>query len=232
MLTDEKLREAAAEVDRFLLSAVPEEDEEPHVFSWRFERKMKKIANRAEKPAGHQILRTAVAAAMVTVSLCAALLTVSPQVRAAVADWIEPPSNVFTDRYAIYYNGKDGHVLSEDAADYEYRLTGIPDGFYEFKVIDFAGEKTCFYTNGEVNMWFSYRVSEHGKAYLDVQGYIQDTAIVNGVPADVYICGDNTDGSVIVWWDSDTGALLHICALADKEELVQLAETVEKSKKN
>ena len=59
MLEDAILKEATAEVEHFLLSIVPEEAGEPHVFSAGFERKMQKLTRRANHPVRYRLIRVA-----------------------------------------------------------------------------------------------------------------------------------------------------------------------------
>ncbi len=69
MVTDVMLREATAEAERILLSHLPEDTGEKHVFSERFELKMNKLLRRTAPPARYRIARTVAAAAAVLLIL-------------------------------------------------------------------------------------------------------------------------------------------------------------------
>lgn len=58
MLTEDMLQKAAAEAEKFLLQALAEEAQ-PHQFSAKFEKKIKKLTRRARHPVRYQVLRYA-----------------------------------------------------------------------------------------------------------------------------------------------------------------------------
>ena len=55
--------------------------------------------------------------------------------------------------------------------------------------------------------------------------------VVGELAADVYISKTGTETNVIVWQDPSNDVLLVLSAFADKEELPQLAEKVQKREK-
>lgn len=69
MVTDVMLREATAEAERILLSHLPEDTGEKHVFSERFESKMNKLLRRTAPPTRYRLARTVAAAAAVLLIL-------------------------------------------------------------------------------------------------------------------------------------------------------------------
>lgn len=246
MLTDVILREATADVERFLLSIVPETGE-AHVFSNRFEWKMRKLIRRTNHPIRYQAMRIAAAVVLAIVTLFGAVMAVSPDARAAVARWFKGVSG----NYVEYYRNPDtNYVPGDDHADnvnkdnntvtpptepvkYEYRLSSIPEGYRELRVIDGADRRTYMYINNTGTfLSFSYTYGmKTDSVYIEAENYSQYTAAVNGVSADIYIADTENETSVIIWQDPYSGALFQITALADQAELIQLAETVEKIEK-
>ena len=232
MLTDAILREATADAERFLLSIVPE-DGEPHVFSKRFERKMQKLISRTNHPIRYQVLRAAAVAVLTIAILFGAVMAVSPTVRAAVVGWVKGLSGVYVE-YSKDPN--TGYVPTDDPTQptepvkYEYRLSSVPEGYRELRVIERADGRVYMYIN-DVGTFlrFSYTYGlETESVFIEVENYSQYTADVNGVSADIYIANAENETSVIIWQDPQSDTLFQITALADKAELIQLAEAVEK----
>ena len=129
MLEDAILKEATAEVERFLLSTVPEGGE-PHEFSPEFERKMQKLTRRANHPVQYRLIRVALVAILASLVLIGTVLAVGPEAREAAARWIRGGiSSQVTCR------GKDPENVGEDLPVYDYRPTYILEGYWEKKKI-------------------------------------------------------------------------------------------------
>ena len=217
MITDAMLREAAGEAERFLLAHLPES--QPHHFSPRFERRMRKLISRAKHPVRHLVLRYVAAVLLAVFTLFGAILAVSPEVRASVVGW-------FKSSFLEYFQySSDSTVPS--APEVDYRLPEIPEGYTPVNVIDKVHGKTYLYedTSG-FYLRFSYDYG--GNVFIQVDGYQQQTASVHGKPADIYISNKADETSVIVWQDTDTGALFRLSMKADAQELIRLAESVQK----
>lgn len=220
MLTDAILRDATIEAERFLLSIVPE-DGESHRFSVGFEEEMEKLIRRAKHPVRYQVMRTAAAVLLVIATLFGTLMAVSPEVRAAVVGWVKETFG----GYSIYSN-------SDTTATemYDYCLSILPDGYWEWKVIDSIGGKTCYYSNGTSRkIYFKYTNNvpdSNAGLFINSEDYKKLNCSVNGLRAELYIPLKVDELSVIVWQDPDTNTLLWICSILDREELINLAESV------
>ena len=226
MLTDVILKEATAEAERFRLSLVPE-DGEPHVFSKRFERKMRKLIRRANHPIRYQVMRTAAAVALAIVTLFGAVMAVSPEARAAVIGWVKETFGIYTHYSSDGVNTTDGKNAS---VKYEYRLSAIPEGYLELAVEDMPSGKTYLYMNDTGNiLQFSYIYgAQNSSLFVKAEDYEQHTGFVNNLPADIYIALKDNETSVIVWQDSQEGVIFEIFAMSDQAGLVTLAETIVK----
>ena len=165
------------------------------------------------------MLRYVAAVLLAVFTLFGAVLAVSPEVRASVVGW-------FKSSFLEYFQySSDSTVPSEPKAD--YRLTEIPDGYTPVNVIDKVHGKTYLYedTSG-FYLRFSYDYG--GNVFIQVDGYQQQTASVHGKPADIYIAPNADEASMIVWQDTETGALFRLSIKADAQELIRLAESVQK----
>ena len=236
MLTDARLKEAAAEAERFLLSIVPE-DGEPHVFSKRFERKMAKLIRRTNHPIRYQIMRTAAAVLLAITTLFGAVMAVSPEARAAVIGWVKSAFHEFFEYSNEVPN--TNNTPTEDNNDvnnptsgpvkYEYHLSVIPEGYRELKVVERLDGKTHLYINTSMQMLqFSYTYgAQNSSMFAKAEEYEQYSVVVNEWPADIYIAIKESETSAIVWQDVQAGVLFQVFAFADQAELIEIAETVE-----
>lgn len=216
-MTDVLLREAAAEAEYALLSQLP--DSQPHTFSPAFERKIQKLITRAKHPVRHQVLKYVAAVLLAIITLFGAVFAASPEVRASVVGW-------FKSSFLEYFQySSDSTVPSVPEAD--YRLTEIPEGYTLVNVIEPMVGKTYLYTDASgFYLHFSYDYG--GNVFIDAEGYQQQTASVHGKPADIYIAPNADEASMIVWQDTETGALFRLSVKADAQELIRLAESVQK----
>lgn len=223
MLTDEVLKEAAAEAERFLLSTIPE-DGDPHVFSKRFKRKMEKLIRRVSHPIRYQVLRVAAAAVLAIATLFGAVMAVSPDARAAVVGWIK---STFYD-FSEYSNANPNTNNSSDDVQYEYRLSVAPEGYREVQVMEKIDGKTYIYTNDlNENLIFTYSCGKIiDSVFVKTEKYTLHSATVNKLPADIYIAVEEHETSGIIWESPDGDVLMQIAAIAGKEELIEIAETV------
>lgn len=224
MLTDEMLREAAVDMEQLLLSAVPGEDES-HVFSERFERKMSRLIRRAEHPVIYQVLRAAAAIVLVITTLFGAMMAASSEVRAGVLDWIK-----ITSSGTIFYKNESTNT-KEDLPAVEYRLPAVPEGYEEYGVMEGTYNKHYSYVRKDQKMLVLISCYAHpaGGIYLWTDNHIYHSGYeVNGVQAEIYTSPDGKGANYIIWQDPETEVLLIIQAFEEPETLVALAETVER----
>lgn len=224
MVTDKMLRDATAEAERFLLTELPEEKDTQHEFSQSFEKKMKNLIHRSKHPIRYQAIRAAAAIVLVIATLFGALMAFNPGVRAMIVGWIR---GIFSEyvSYSIHE--------SKGPEDTVYYLSSIPDGYQEWQILENLTGMAYMYTNnsGQI-LHFAYHYGVGSSAlFLAVDGYEQYSAFVNGIPADIYIAVNKNETSAIIWQEPNTGVLFQISAAADKEELINLAESVEGKEK-
>ena len=219
MISDALLREAAAEAEVCLLANLPEV--QPHEFSAGFERKMKRLISRANHPIRHQVLRYAAAVLLAVLTLFGAVLAVSPEARAAVFGWVK---NTF---YAFVEYSSSG---TGNGAKYSYHLTKIPDGYKLLKIDNSESEMLYLYADESGGIFqFSYISGENASKTLFITKEHQHyTGTVRGFAADIYIANNQNETSTIIWIDKDEDILFYICAKANMEELIVLAESVQR----
>jgi len=226
MLTDAILKEATAEAERFLLSIVPEGGES-HVFSKRFEQKMRNVTRRANHPIRYQMMRSAAAAVLVIAMLFGAVMAVSPEARAAVVGWIKEALGAYMHYSSDKTNPEDTNI---DPVKYEYHFSVIPEGYMELMVEDIPGGKMYLYMSDLGNiLQFTYTYDKSSSdLFVKTEDCEHHSDFVNTLPADIYIVQKENENSAIIWQDQRNGVLFEIYARMNQAELIALAETVTK----
>ena len=218
VITDAALRVAAEEVAMAMLDDV---SAEPHTFSQRFEKKMKRLLRRARHPVGYQVMRYAAAIVLAITVLFGAVFAASPTVRAAVVNWIKSVFHEFS-RYSSQ------ETVPPDV-EYEYFL---PDQFDDYTLLTDMDDdygKTYIYTSAQGEfLQFSYVHQGNVSMFVKAEDFDIRKGLVGSVPADIYISRNGQESNVIVWEDALNDMLLVICAYKDQEQLQILAEIVEK----
>lgn len=218
VITDAALRVAAEEVAMAMLDDV---SAEPHTFSQRFEKKMKRLLRRARHPVGYQVMRYAAAIVLAITVLFGAVFAASPTVRAAVVNWIKSVFHEFS-RYSSQ------ETVPPDV-EYEYFLPDQFDDYTLLTAIDDESGKTYLFASAEGDiLQFSYAHHGNMSMFVKAENFHAYQGVVGNVSADIYISLTAEESNVIVWRDSTNDMLLVICAYEDKEELQILAEIVEK----
>ena len=235
MLTDAMLREAAAEVERFLLSTVPEEGES-HVFSKRFERRISKLIRRANHPIRYKVMRAAAVVVLVIATLFGTVMAVSPEARAAVVGWVKSAFYEFFEYSNEAPNtnntptdeNNDANNPTSEPVKYEYCLSVVPEGYRELRIVDRPDGRTYLYVNESGNILqfsYTYGTVDHS-TFIEIAKYKHSTVTVHGISADVYVAVKLDETNVIVWQDINSNVLFRIHAYFDQAGLIKLAEGV------
>ena len=222
MITDEMLREAAAEYERYMLAHLPEITE-PHVFSKKFERKMQKLFSRARHPVLYHVKRYVAAVLLAIITLFGTVIALSPEARAAVIGWVRNTVGEFFQYTSTH---------SSDSTACEYELSVIPEGYKLLDIIHRDNGKTQLFTDGSGNiLQFTYTFGQkYDRFYINAEDYEQHIGYVSRLPADVYISNKNDENNVIVWQSSDGEIIFRIYANVDEVTLIDIAEGVRKTK--
>lgn len=222
MITDEMLREAAAEYERYMLAHLPEITE-PHVFSKKFERKMQKLISRARHPVLYHVKRYVAAVLLAIITLFGTVIALSPEARAAVIGWVRSTVGEFFQYTSTH---------SSDSTAYEYELSVIPEGYKLLDIIHRDDGKTHLFTDGSGNiLQFTYTCGQKDDIFfINAEDYEQHSGYVSDLPADIYISSKNGKNNVIVWQSSTSDVIFRIQANVDQDTLIDIAEGVRKKK--
>lgn len=225
MIPEELLRRAAARscaehVEELTADFDPEYQ---HEFSPEFEWKIKTLIRKTK----HLIIyRTMQRVALVVLAVAlagAAWLTVDVEARAAFIGWVK---EVYETFFVYRYEGSD-----MDADPARYHLTWIPEGYQEVFADLADGEGSAVYMdeNGQY-MHFTYVSNpDSSNVFVVTEGTTRSVVSVSGYHADFFASEDPEISNAIAWTDDESCAFF-ISGFLSKEDLIKIAENVEKVK--
>lgn len=221
ILTEQLLAEAAAEIDAAMMRGLPEPEECRPEFSRWFEQKMKRVLRRGRHPAVYRVMQRAAAFVLVLFLGFAAIMAVSPTVRASVWGWIREKYESF-NRY--YFEDRP----ADDVRNAEYYIAGLEADYELLESNGTNGNHFDVYKNSAAEyVYFSYATNVSVEAiYIEEEGYRIEQANINGEPADIYISEDETKSNCIFWSDHDNKIMFYISGHFDADGLIALAESV------
>ena len=221
---DKLTRRVMLDAARLEYSSLPEE---PHPFSPAFERKMKKLLRRGRHPVLYRALRGAACFLLVLLLSGCAVLAVSAEAREVFAGWVrEVYENAFV--YRFY-----GEAQGESNADTAYRLTWLPEGYREAERPDLAGMGNVLYRDdagGLVVLAYATDPEAFSLSVYPEHATVRKTQ-VHGRPADLYLDEQEGNRNLIVWTEEETGQFFYVSGPQGEDELVKMAESVEKVEK-
>lgn len=223
MITEEMLRRAAARSSEELTAQLEEgyDPQHPHEFSPAFQSRMRRLTQRAAHPFLHTALRRVAAVFLAVLIGSSAWLATDAEARSAFIGWVtETSGNLFVYRY-------EGESFYEPA---EYRLGYIPEGYSEiFADVDEVGGTVLYRDTSDRQISFLYSFEGDGNSlYLgnaDLTNRFKVT--VNGFQGE-YLCSDDETISSSLLWTNESEYLLCITGFLERNELLRIAESVEK----
>lgn len=225
-ITDDMLREAAAEFSAALAGSLPDPETCEHQFSPRFLRKMRPLLRRG-RPARHPILRRTAAAVLALVASASVWLSVDVDARAAFLSWLrtQRENGIFSYRFA-------GSAPQEAVP--LYLPTWVPEGFAEADRDILDWNAWVLYTDPDDNYFSVESFWMHDGAGMAVVPYpgqelTRSSVTVNGLPGDLYLTTDpetGRDSNNLVWFDDQTHIYFGIDSSLDGDTMLRIAESV------
>lgn len=219
-MTKNEVLAAFREVASAEFANIPPEDEIDYEFSPRFERKMdklfRKIDKNVHKPRISRRAIFAIASALILLLGCAI---------AAGAGW-DSKVNIFTHSEPTYdlFTFKGPQL---DRIEYEYKLTGIPEGFELTKELRHDTIIVQHYKNPttEEEIEFSQQVA-NGEQVIDNEQGKTERKFFDGKTHYIYSC--YTGGITIAFWAEDVYILeIHYLGDISEDDLRALIRSVE-----
>lgn len=224
MISEERLQEAAKAVSRAMLDGLPEPEDCQHDFSPEFERKMNKLLRKNGHPWLSRGLKR-VACIILVFFLCGGtFLTVNAEARGIVFGWVGQRLGI-DQRYS--FSGHSG----QEREDISYYLPEVPEGYEFLETEDSVNGWTTLYSNEDDEyLDFGYfREPPENSAmalYFAVNDMERSTLRIHDMSAEYYEDDTGEIANLIVWIDSETNTLFYITGYFDKDQLVELAESV------
>lgn len=198
------------------------EEQQEHVFSPAFERRMRKLLRRGQHPVLYRALRAAACLLLALLLSGCAVLAISPAAREAFEGWVREVHDTY---FSYQYVGPD-QDKREDLTEFAFVPTWLPEGYREAERPQLYGMVNILYeTDGKDTAIFGYAPE------LSMTVYTENAEVhevqVHGRRADLYLDSQEGNRNVLVWTDEDTGFFLWISAPVSGEVLVKIAESVE-----
>lgn len=227
MITDELLCAAAAIANAAIVERY-EQEYNPnlrHEFSSTFEQKMRRLKRRAEHPLFYRSMRRAASILLALLIGGSAWLTVDAEAREMFFNWIKEPYCEFF----VYRFPEEFDVIPEDSV---YRPTYIPDGYTEYRILEYEGSVTVIYRDADKRqIRFGYMYNPDGHTwYFDVSNTIYSETSVNGQPADFFLSTEERTASTLVWTFDEPPMAFEVTGFLSEDELIQIAESVSAEK--
>lgn len=218
---EDRLREAAAEANRIIMSDLPEPEDCVHEFSPKFERAVRRMTRRAETPVRYR-LRQAACVAVALLSLVSAYLMVNTDAQARFFGWVKEQYEIWVHHF---FEGED---TADTTLNIAYRPTWIPEGYTEKTVHSEKSGIMVIYKNVDNESIRFHYTTNFKIRHLFVDGEdLKELPIqVNGRDAQLYEPTENETAPIIVWSNEDDTILFYITAYMSAEELVKMAESV------
>ena len=225
-MTDDMLREAAAEFSTALAGSLPAPEACEHQCSPRFLRKMRPLLRRG-RPVRHPVLRRTVAAGLALVISAFVWLGVDMDARASLLSWLrtQRENGIFSYRFA----GPD-----QQEALPLYLPTWVPEGFVETERDILNSSFGIVYVTPDDNyIMFDYFWMHDGVLTEIVPFQNQEittfSVTVNGLPGDLYLSADPETGqndNNLLWFDDQTHICFAIDSSLDGDTMLRIAESV------
>lgn len=179
---------------------------------------------RLARPVWKKALRTAACILLALATVFGAVMAVSPSARAWVVrmyiEWREEST-----KFTFFSTGADNLTPSD------WRPSYVPDDFNEFSVDTAANLVRITYRNlSDDELFFSYRsLYKNGPFSLDSEhGDVQDITILQN-PAKLFVSTGDQYQSHVTWMDEEENVAFMFSGFVDAQELVKMAESVEKT---
>lgn len=226
MITEEMLRRAAARSSEEFTAQLEEgyDPQHPHEFSPAFQSRMDRLTQRAAHPFAHRAFRRVAAVFLALLLVGSTWLATDAKARSAFIGW---GTEVGEHSYLFHF---EGNYAYEPA---EYCLGYVPEG-YSVSETDYNeqyGGSILYRNSADVYLLFDYLFASEGSGagLYPEAGATEIPIEVNGMKGTYMQESDDTHSNVIFWFD-EQGTMFTVMGVFGKDELLRMAESVEKIK--
>lgn len=224
-ITDEMLRDAAAEFSTALAHSLPSPEDCTHTFSPRFRRKMRPILHR-RRSIRHPVLQRTAAAVLAAILGVSVWLGIDANARAAFISWLRiQRDNAFIYQFA-------GPPPQETLP--LYLPTWLPEGFDETDRQITSWNAYIDHTDPDDNYFtLEYVGMQDGTSAGIILPPDRETerqpVTVNGWPGELYLSFDPDKGkndNTLFWFDDRAHMCFTLASTLDPETMLRIAESV------
>ena len=223
MISEEMIKNAAAEADQAIRDSLPAPAECEHEFSPLFQRKMCQAFRMVKHPVIYKLPRYAACFVLAETLASGTWLTANAEARTAFFAWMREQYEAFVEyRFA-------GEASQENEA-VDYELTWLPEGFSLQKEQNLDGGTYLTYTDDSgQRIIFSYLKGDDAASLFVASDYTEVKSVqVGNIKADFYQAGEEASANVLVWLSEEDTFCFCIMADLSEDTMIKLAENVKK----
>ncbi len=228
ILTDEVLTQALLDVQAQILLKLPVENEFHHIFSIRFERKMRKIIQQEkETPLQRKLSMYSKRAAVFFLVMVLAMFTTVMSVSALRTQFFHVITNIYQKYSEIYFQPSESQIASSSLFE-QYAVCYFPKGY---ELVNRYTNENMKINNIEFKNSNNNRIEFYQEDVLTANFNVNTEGVnlqeieVNGNRAYYY---ENKGMHTIVWHNDRYAFLLSadVTSTLDKNEMIKIAESV------
>lgn len=229
-LTDELLTKALQEIDEKMLSELPKDEDIHHVFSKRFERRIRKMIRFERRPPfRRKLVSYGKRAAMFILIAVIVVFSTVMSVGALRTRFFTMISNAFQRYSEIYFKPVESEIASEVTSKFvRYTIHDFPSGY---KMTNDLSDPDLQISDFEFENSHKNKINLHQENIstsnfnVNTEGVKLQTILINNEKAYYY---ENKGLNTIVWHNDKYAFLLSADATSklDKNVMVKIAESV------
>ena len=217
MISEEALRQAAAEANDCLVRSLDEAGIPAHNFSARFERKMRRLIRRTRHPAAYRALVRVACAFLAFLLGSGVFLAVNPEARAAFFGWVRTQY----ERLFVYDVANTG----EQTELPEYTLGWLPEGYEEVERYSDPKSTRIVYANIIGNK-IDFIYSKTAEIHLIPDSNNISSITINDQSAEIYNSQLPNGNNNLIWSSKDGTMLFELIGTCNETTLINMAKNI------
>ena len=217
MISEEALRQAAAEASDCLVRSLDEAGIPAHNFSARFERKMRRLIRRARHPTAYRALIRVACVFLAFILGSGVFLAVNPEARAAFFGWVRTQY----ERVFVYDVANTG----EQTELPEYALGWLPEGYEEVERYSDPKSTRIVYANIIGNK-IDFIYSKTAEIHLIPDSNNISSITINDQSAEIYNSQLPNGNNNLIWSSKDGTMLFELIGTCNETTLINMAKNI------
>lgn len=219
-LTDEMLRNAAADVRNAMLDSLPPPEDCEHQFSAQFEQTMCKLIR--HQKGWYRILQRVAVVFLALIVSGGIWLSADADASAAFSQWVR---DIYENSivYRFFHNTQEIPELKQ------FRPAWLPEGYKEESVTGEDYQVLIRYCNAEGDIiHFHYmEMDDHAEAFIFLDGMADPVdVVINGMQGYFYQAIDTKDWNELHWFDTENKVAFQISSSLEKSTMLHIAESI------